>query len=147
MRGVDRFEFGERRDDLEYEPRPGSYGLVVEDSRVLTVEEGSGLFLPGGGHEADESPVEALHREFLEETGFEVAQAERLAVADEFFLYRPGRGMRKECHLYRVELGVRRREPTETECPSRWLSDEAAADELYHEAFRWLVEKRLLSES
>lgn len=138
MTEIDR-TFGGRDRDLDYIDRPGSYGLAVRDGQVLCVEEGTGLFLPGGGHEGDETPVEALHREMLEETGWTVAVDEKLIVAEECFPLRDGRGLRKICHLYRVTLRERRRPPEATECPIRWFAPEVAEQRLYQKAFQWAV--------
>lgn len=133
--------FGTRRDDLEYVSRPGAYALIVREGRVLVVEEGSGIFLPGGGLEGDETPDEALRRELLEETGFAVDRARKLGRGDEWFVKPSDVARHKICYMYRVAPGDRIRDASETDCPSRWLAPAAAIDELYHEVFRWIVER------
>jgi 8-oxo-dGTP pyrophosphatase MutT (NUDIX family) len=56
--------------------RVALYGVLVEDGRVLLtdtkVPSGAITNFPGGGLELGESPIEALRREFREETGFEI---------------------------------------------------------------------------
>jgi 8-oxo-dGTP diphosphatase len=133
--------FGTRREDLEYVTRPGAYALIVRDGQVLTVEEESGTSLPGGGMEGDETPEEALRRELIEETGFAVDRARRLGRADEWFVKPSGMARHKVCYVYRVALVGRVREESATDCPSRWLAPAAAIDELYQEAFRWIVDR------
>lgn len=50
----------------------------TEDSRLLLVGHGEGLTLPGGGVEAGESPLQALHRELWEEAAAHITYARRL---------------------------------------------------------------------
>ncbi|MFB6351668.1 MAG: NUDIX domain-containing protein [Bradymonadaceae bacterium] len=141
MIAIDR-RFGERDPVRDYLDRPGSYALAIRGGEVLCVEEGAGLFLPEkdrGGHEGDETPVEALHREMLEETGWTIEIDGKFGVAEEFFPLRNGRGLRKVCHLYRVTLQQRRRPPEATDCPISWLAPSVAEQRLYQEAFQWMV--------
>lgn len=54
--------------------RTGVYGIAKENGKVLLVIQKSGPYaglfdLPGGGIEFGEDPSQALHREFIEETG------------------------------------------------------------------------------
>lgn len=57
--------------------RSGVKGVVIQDGKLLTVKKrderhGADYTLPGGGQEFGETLVEALQREFLEETGCSV---------------------------------------------------------------------------
>lgn len=56
--------------------RTGLYGIAKEKEKLLFVIQKSGHFaglfdLPGGGIEFEEDPNQALHREFIEETGMD----------------------------------------------------------------------------
>ncbi len=56
--------------------RVGVYGLVKENDKILVITQNSGIYeglfdLPGGGIEFGETIEEALHREFIEETGMD----------------------------------------------------------------------------
>jgi ribosomal protein S18 acetylase RimI-like enzyme/8-oxo-dGTP pyrophosphatase MutT (NUDIX family) len=56
--------------------RTGVYGVAKENGKVLLVTQKSGPFaglfdLPGGGIDFGEDPNQALHREFIEETGMD----------------------------------------------------------------------------
>lgn len=66
-------------------PVPGAQALLEEDGRVLLGRRGHepsvGLWdIPGGFLEETEHPLDALRREFLEETGIEVEPAEFLGI-------------------------------------------------------------------
>ncbi len=56
--------------------RTGVYGVAKENGKILVVIQKSGPYaglfdLPGGGIEFGETPSQALHREFIEETGMD----------------------------------------------------------------------------
>ena len=62
------FGVADRR--ARYTDREAAYAVILDaDRRAAVVHGRSGLFLPGGGIEVDESPEEALLRESLEECG------------------------------------------------------------------------------
>lgn len=60
----------------------GSYGVIIENEKIVLIRKARGgykgkLDLPGGGIEHNETPVEALHRELMEEAGV-IVQDEKL---------------------------------------------------------------------
>ncbi|WP_144765149.1 NUDIX hydrolase [Curtobacterium sp. 9128] len=61
----------------DYDTRLAAYGVVVRDGRVLLAmqrfPEAGTWALPGGGVEFNETVEDAVVREFMEETGYEVA--------------------------------------------------------------------------
>ena len=59
----------------------GSYGLVVNDGKILLIKKNGGPYdgkfdLPGGTIEFNESPSDALVREFKEEVGIDIKNYE-----------------------------------------------------------------------
>lgn len=65
---------------VAYRDRPGAYGVLLRDGEVLLAMQNGALLLPGGGVDPGESPVRALHREVLEETGWRIGGLRRLEV-------------------------------------------------------------------
>lgn len=64
-----------------YRRRPGVYAILPRDGHILLTFQASPLpefQLPGGGIDAGENPVTALHREVFEETGWHIARPRRL---------------------------------------------------------------------
>jgi len=63
-------------DNKTVKPRLSSYGLYIKDNKILMVMPTWAIDkweLPGGGAEADESLTNTLHREFREETRYEIS--------------------------------------------------------------------------
>lgn len=61
---------------IGYRDRMGVYALAVRGGNVLCVWQNGELQLPGGGIDPGESPLRALHREVIEETGWRIAGAD-----------------------------------------------------------------------
>jgi len=95
-----------------YTRRPGAYAILPLKGRFLVtaqVAETPDIQLPGGGIDPGESPVQALHREVLEEIGWRIAAPRRLG-AFRRFVFMPEYDLwaEKICHVY-VARPVRRR--------------------------------------
>jgi 8-oxo-dGTP diphosphatase len=77
-------------------PSPRVYGVTIVDGAVLLVRARSRRdgqevwWLPGGGIDFLESPVEALRREYLEETGLELQSATLFDVVSDSWVRRNG---------------------------------------------------------
>ena len=82
-------QFGVRNPALDYRRRATAFGVVERDGLIACVrverEDGPYFDLPGGGVDGEESEVQALVREFAEETGLSVAPLNRIAEASQYF--------------------------------------------------------------
>lgn len=79
------------RPDISYRLRQGVYAILPRAGGLLvTLQQSPGpdLQLPGGGIDPGESPLRALHREVMEETGWIIAGPRRLG-AFRRFVYMP----------------------------------------------------------
>ena len=61
----------------------GAYGILIRDGKIALVKKARGGYkgkydLPGGGIEHTETPIEALHREMMEEVNGTVIKEELL---------------------------------------------------------------------
>ncbi len=134
-------EFGGQVPGRQYVPRPGSYALLFNAQGELAVlETPRGGFLPGGGAEGDETPLETLRREVREECGLEISHAEPIGEAVQY-VYTPGNaaGIRKECTFFRVSVAAAEVTPTEPDHVLRWLTPAEAQSRLVHECEAWAV--------
>ncbi len=136
--------FGETpKSNQRYTVRPGVYVILARDNRLLLTHQATPapeLQLPGGGVDPGESPVRALHREVLEETGWVIARPRRLG-AYRRFTYMPEYDLwaEKLCAIYLAfpvrSLGP----PAEVDHEPIWASPEIAAYELENSGDRHFV--------
>ena len=122
---------------IRYRLRPGVYAILPRDGMVLcTLQEAEvpEVQLPGGGIDAGEHPVAALHREVFEETGWSIAAPRRLG-AFRRFTYMPEYDLwaEKLCTIYVAHPVRRHAPPSEPGHTALWLSPEAAQNLLYNE--------------
>lgn len=102
---------------VHYTPRPGVYAVIIHGNQVLLTEQSRPAIevqLPGGGIDAGEGPVQALHREIFEETGWRV-RVERKLGAYRRFTYMPEYDLHamKIAHIYLCTATLRIGPPPE----------------------------------
>ena len=116
--------------DRRYTHRAGVYAVLWRGGRVLLTRQARPVpefQLPGGGIDPGETPLRALHREVLEETGWTLADARRCGVFHRF-TYMPEYDIwaRKTCMVY-VARPVRcRHAPSEPGHTAHWVPPRAA---------------------
>ncbi|WP_120500107.1 NUDIX hydrolase [Roseovarius sp. EL26] len=136
--------FGEQPNpEKRYTPRPGVYAILPRDGQLLVTlqkEPEPELQLPGGGIDPGESPIEALHREVHEETGWSIAHPRRLG-AFRRFVYMPEYDMwaEKICMIYMARPARQIAPPREAGHIPLWLAPEVAARELGNDGDRHFV--------
>lgn len=125
---------------LTYRRRPGAYGLIVKGRKVLlalTEDEDESLMFPGGGIDPGESPIQALHREVMEETGWRVAVKRRLGFYHrQVFMSDYGYAAHKVCQIYLCEAGRQVADPIEPDHSPVLIDLEVARGVLSLEAER-----------
>ncbi len=118
--------FGPPPDPIgSYVARPGVYAVLPQGDRVLLTlqEEPKREFqLPGGGVDAGEFALHALHREVREETGWHIARPRRLG-AFRRFVWMPEYRINAEkiCHVYVARPVLRLGPPIETGHKAVWM--------------------------
>ena len=117
-----------------YKLRPGAYAILPRGGKVLVTYQGAPhheFQLPGGGIDPGEGPLEALHREVLEETGYRIAAPRKLGVFRRF-VYMPEYGINAEkvCHIYMARPVLPLGPPTEPGHIAVWLDPVDALAEL-----------------
>jgi 8-oxo-dGTP diphosphatase len=115
-----------------YRLRPGAYAILLRGREVLLThqqEPRSEFQLPGGGIDAGESPLQALHREVFEETGWNIAAPRRLGAFRSFtFMPEYDIWAEKLCHIYLARPVRRHGPPQEAGHTAVWVSPEVAIE-------------------
>lgn len=138
--------FGEApRADVRYTRRPGVYAILPRDGRLLVTHQSDPtpeLQLPGGGIDAGEGPLKALHREVFEETGWKIATPRRLG-AFRRFTYMPEYELwaEKLCVIYMARPVRPLGPPSEAGHTAVWTSPRAAAQNLGNSGDRHFVSR------
>lgn len=127
----------------QYRARPGVYAILARADAILLTHQQHPepeFQLPGGGIDADESPIQALHREVLEETGWRIAAPRRLG-AFRRFTYMPEYDIwaEKLCNIYLAHPVRAHGPPVETGHSAVWASPQAALQILADDGSRSFV--------
>ncbi|MEX0338920.1 MAG: NUDIX hydrolase [Arenibacterium sp.] len=100
-----------------YTRRPGAYAILPMGKKLLLTHQSDPdpeFQLPGGGIDPGESPLQALHREVLEETGWRISDARRLGVFKRYvFMPEYDLWAEKICNIYLAFPTYRVSQPTE----------------------------------
>ncbi|MEM7470347.1 MAG: NUDIX hydrolase [Pseudomonadota bacterium] len=113
-----------------YTYRPGAYAILWDGHAILTTfqaEPEPEYQLPGGGIDPGETPIQALHREVREETGWKIANPRRLG-AFRRFVYMPEYDLwaEKLCHIYLARPVTCSSPPLEPGHSAVWMEPNSA---------------------
>lgn len=133
--------------DKRYRLRPGAYAILPLAGRILlTAQVGDHIDyqLPGGGIDPGESPLQALHREVLEEIGWRIARPRRLG-AFRRFVFMPEYDLwaEKLCHVYVAHPVRQITQPIEPDHITMRLAPTAAIAALGNAGDRMFLERYL----
>ncbi|SIO49283.1 8-oxo-dGTP diphosphatase [Rhodovulum sp. ES.010] len=140
--------FGEPvRADRTYRLRPGAYAVLARGRSLLITHQDEPVpeyQLPGGGIDAGESPLTALHREVFEETGWRIDVTRRLG-AFRRFTYMPEYDLwaEKLCRIYLARPVRAHGAPTEAGHTALWMPAEEAVARLGNAGDRHFVARLL----
>ncbi|RED18158.1 NUDIX domain-containing protein [Pontivivens insulae] len=138
--------FGERYvPGKPYRDRRGAYALIHDGPWLLLAETESAretILLPGGGIDPGESPLQALHREVMEETGWRIGAPRRFGMFQRY-VYMPDYGYwaRKVCTIYTARPIQQLDDPIEPDHTPVWMHAKDAVRSLSVSAERHFVER------
>lgn len=135
-------QFGKPLPDRTPQDRPGAYGVAMSEGRLLVVEFKRRLHLPGGALLEGEVPEEALRREVLQETGYEVVRSVPLAQAQQYVDATDGY-FNKICAFFAIEVGPRVRNYYSPGHSPEWVPIDDAVPAIAEEASAWAVQRYL----
>lgn len=137
-------QFGLRNPALDYRHRATAFGVVERDGLIacVRVERPAGAYfdLPGGAVDGEETEVEALVREFVEETGLSVTPLNRIAEAGQYHLKSTGEPLYNVGGFWTATVTA---ENPEAKCEDDhtlvWLDPTVALSRLRHDSHAWAV--------
>ncbi|MEL6889362.1 MAG: NUDIX hydrolase [Pseudomonadota bacterium] len=129
--------------------RPGAYAILPRGSSLLlTCQMGPvpDIQLPGGGIDPGESPLQALHREVMEEIGWRIARPRRLG-AFRRFTYMPEYDLwaEKLCQVYVAHPVRPVAAPIEPDHETMWMDKDDAIAALGNDGDRHFLWNYLVS--
>lgn len=133
------------RHDQKYTLRPGAYAILPLKGRfVMTAQVGpkfDEVMLPGGGIDPGESPMQALHREVIEEIGWRISAPRRLG-AFRRFVFMPEYDLwaEKLCHVYVARPVYQFADPIEPDHVTLVLSASEAVTALSNDGDRMFMQ-------
>ena len=121
----------------QYTVRAGVYAMLPLGANLLVTHQAKPtpeFQLPGGGIDPGESPLQALHREVIEETGWKISAPRKMGVFRKF-TYMPEYDLwaEKLCHIYLARPVRALGAPTEKGHSAVWMSGQKAARQLANE--------------
>lgn len=142
--------FGPKPDPgRRYTRRPGAYAMLVRGNAALMTLEttplsGSEIQIPGGGIDPGETPLQALHREVMEETGWRIKVERRIGWYQRH-TYMPDYDMyaHKICHIFLARPTFRIGPPLEPHHEVFWTDIDTAIALVTQDADRAFLEHNL----
>lgn len=131
-----------------YKPRPGAYVILLRGDKILVTRQDASdklpepeLQLPGGGIDPGESPISALHREVLEETGWCISKPRRLGAFRRFaYMAEYEKFAEKLCTIYAARPVRRLGPPTEPGHTAVWIHRDEARHMLANSGDRQFID-------
>ena len=130
-----------------YRHRAGVYAVLFDGASVLLTHQQQPFpeyQLPGGGIDAGENPIAALHREVYEETGWHIAGLRHIGTFRRFtFMPEYDLFAEKICSVFMARPVLRKGPPTEAGHQAVWADPETAAQILANEGDRAMLKRAL----
>jgi 8-oxo-dGTP diphosphatase len=142
-------QFGDALPGRAHRERPAAFGIAARDDLIAVVRVGPGdgsdyIDLPGGAIDPGEDEVQALIREFGEETGLVVTAGRRIAAIRQYFVLSDGEPVNNIAGVYRVEVtGADPSLKIEADHTLVWIDPDEAVRRLRHDGHAWAVAKWL----
>jgi hypothetical protein len=124
------------------------HAIVVDGDRILVLDDGRHLTLPGGPVRGDDEPTVVLARQLRQQTGHRLDgalpfQHAHQRAADPV----TGAPIDKECSFYLVDLGPRAGAALAPDRAARWAPRAAALDLMAEDASRWALSVALCAQA
>lgn len=134
---------GNKVEGTKYTKRPASYVIIErkEDKNIAIATEGKNYFFLGGGIENEETKIEALKREVMEEAGYRIKNVKYF---DKITAWADGvkRGpLDVTATFYIANFDEKITEPIEKDHRVLWVNPKNYKDKLFHEYQRYILQE------
>lgn len=131
---------GEKVDGVKYNKRFASYVIIErkEDNKIAIATDGEWFFL-GGGIEGEETELEALRREVIEESGYSIKNIQFFDKVNAWADGGPRGPLDVTATFYIAEFDRKVAEPIEKDHRVIWIDANDYIDKLYHEYQRYIL--------
>jgi len=108
-----KITIGIKKENVKYDFRETCFGIVYKDNQFYLTEKNGEISLIGGGVEENETHIETLKREFIEEAGLSIKNIEDFVTIDCYWITRNNDDMNSLANFYIVDINDEVIEPTE----------------------------------
>lgn len=134
---------GNKVEGTKYTKRPASYVIIErkEDKNIAIATEEKTYFFLGGGIENEETKIEALKREVMEEAGYSIKNVKYF---DKITAWADGvkRGpLDVTATFYIANFDEKITEPIEKDHRVLWVNPKNYKDKLFHEYQRYILQE------
>lgn len=132
---------GKKIEGVAYTKRPGAYAIIEhkEKNQIAIATANGAFFFLGGGIEGEETEIETLRREIIEESGYKIKNIKQF---DKITSWTDGgeRGyLDITATFYTAEFDKKIAEPLEKDHKILWVNAKEYKDKLYHEYQRYIL--------
>jgi len=139
--------FGFKETTVHYVLRPSCYAVIFNEtfSKVAIIKNRNRFFLPGGGMEGTETQEACLHRELLEELGWNIEIDHYIGnAARYFYAEKEDTYYLNDGFFYIAKMVNKQTETCEEDHVLQWMPPLLAMEYLIHDHQKWAVEQALL---
>lgn len=128
---------------INYTTRKCAYIILEDGNGNIAITNDGKYFFFGGGTEKNETPLQTLKREMIEETGYTIKNV-KLFKKIISYEYNSSRGYLKiVATIYTGKLNKKINEPIEKDHPILWDKPNQFRDKMYHEYQKFVIDEYL----
>ncbi len=132
-----------KQENIEYRKRPGSYAIIIreEDNKIGIIKEGTKNFFLGGGIEKNETELDALKREAVEELGYTIKNIQEFDKVGSFIFSLKRGYLEVIANVYIAELDEKVKEPIEEDHKLIWVNAKDYIKKMYRNWQQYILEE------
>lgn len=129
------------KENVEYTDREGAYLILVHENQVGIIQTPKGFFLLGGGLENNESHVECIERECMEEAGYVVSVKDKICSAETYCKHEVIGYFHPIQTYYMGEVISKVSAPIEKDHDFLWVEYDKLKGKMFVEMQNWALEQ------